>query len=68
MNNFSDYWRSLSPQEKKRLAKAATTSINYLSQVCGGHRNPGLNLARRLVAADPNISMVMFFDHTPQAS
>lgn len=38
--SFRNYWRVLSPEQKKELAIKLHTSTGYLSQVAHGHRNP----------------------------
>jgi DNA-binding transcriptional regulator YdaS (Cro superfamily) len=41
MKTFFDYYKSLSPDEKDKLAQRLKTSLGYLSQLAHGHRNPG---------------------------
>lgn len=38
-------------KERELVAKAAKTKPSYFYQIAGGHRNPKLDLAERLVAA-----------------
>lgn len=40
-----------------RLAAKANTSASYLSQIANGHRVCGLNVAKKLAAADRRISL-----------
>ena len=62
MNTFNDYWRSLTPADKKVLAKKAISSTNYINQIVNGHKNAGLSLVKRLMAADENVTFCMFLD------
>ena len=57
--NFKSHWSSLTPAQKETLAKNATTSVAYLSQVANGHRNAGADLIDRLLVADSNITYRM---------
>ena len=58
--DFSTYFVSLKPSIKKRLAKNALTSVDYLRQIARGNRNAGFATIKKLIAADPNINISMF--------
>ena len=45
---YSDYWRSLSPENKQKLAIAVNTTTNYLRHVMYGRKNAGWKMAREL--------------------
>jgi hypothetical protein len=47
----------LSPAEKKALAERARTEYIYLFQMAAGARQPSPKLARRLVDADPRLTL-----------
>ena len=68
MDNFNQYWESLTPEQKKNLALKARTSYNHLCQVYRGHAGVGGNLSWRLVNADKNISINWFKPKELQAT
>jgi DNA-binding transcriptional regulator YdaS (Cro superfamily) len=39
------YWKVLTPEQKKKLAKSTGTSFAYLSQIANGHRGAGETIA-----------------------
>lgn len=49
--------RSLEPDGREQLAKSAKTSVGYLYLIAGGHRNPSPKLAKKLVEADPRLTL-----------
>lgn len=57
--DFNPFWRSLSSEEKASLARAANTSVAYLSQIAHGHRKAGADVIERLMCADQRISFEM---------
>lgn len=48
MTPFKKYWSDLTPPEKERLAEDLDTSVGYLKLIANGHREPGLELAKRM--------------------
>jgi DNA-binding transcriptional regulator YdaS (Cro superfamily) len=51
MTNFHDYYKSLSSDEKAKLAQSLGTSKPYLSQLATGHRFPGRKILLGISAA-----------------
>ncbi|WP_417883595.1 hypothetical protein [Vibrio rumoiensis] len=45
---FSNYWQSLSPEEKEQLAKSTGTTVSYLRHVATGFHKAGAKLASKL--------------------
>ena len=50
-------FEELSPGEKILLSQRVPANLNYLFQISGGHRKPSPAMARRLVAADPRLTL-----------
>ncbi len=48
MTPFKKYWSKLEAVEKKYLSDELDTSADYLEQIANGHREPGLDLAKRM--------------------
>lgn len=42
------FLQSINADERKKVAKSAGTSVNYLYQIAGGHRDPSKKLAIKL--------------------
>lgn len=57
--NFRAFWVSLTPAQKQQLALDVDSSYMSLSNVAGGHRGIGIDLADRLRAADDRITKAM---------
>jgi len=53
--SFKRDWQGLKAEEKRAFARAADTTVGYLSLIAGGHRKAGPKLAERLVAASGNV-------------
>ena len=49
--------QTMSGEEREELARKAETTVAYLYQIAGGHRQAGSNLAKRLVAADQRLCL-----------
>ena len=49
--------KEMTKDERKKLAEVADCSFLYLYQVAGGHRLPSVRLAKRLVDADPRLTL-----------
>ncbi len=43
-----DYFRALSPDQKRELAKGLGTSLGYLKQIVGGHSRPSATFAAKM--------------------
>ena len=61
MIEFHRFWKELSKAEKDSLASRADTTADYLRLIANGHRNAGRATVKKLVAADDNLSLEMFF-------
>lgn len=48
--DLQQWLRDASPDERERVATAVQTSVAYLYQLAGGHRRPGIDLAKRLAS------------------
>lgn len=58
--NLREAWASMSPERKQAFAKACGTSYTYISQCTGtgpGARQPSVKLCRRMVDADPRLTL-----------
>ena len=53
---FTDFYNSLTKDERVSLASRSNTSINYLYQISAGIRKPGASLSARLKSADIRIT------------
>lgn len=49
--NLKTWLKHTSRRERERVAQHAGTTLAYLDQLAGGHRNPSPALARRLEQA-----------------
>lgn len=43
---FTEFWRALDAEQKKKFAKRCDRSVGYLFLVAGGHRDASPQLAR----------------------
>ena len=66
MNTFTDYYKSLTAEEKDNLAVLSGIKKTYLSNVANGHRNAGRKTILSLMSADEAISFEMFIDAPPK--
>jgi hypothetical protein len=55
--NLRDYFLVTKPDERKQLADAISSSVNYLYNCSMGKRKPGPALCLRLVAYDPRFTL-----------
>lgn len=58
-NTFKEHWTGLSAEEKRELARAAQTSVAYLSQLANGHRRAGIEIIANLQRVDSRITADM---------
>lgn len=49
--DMKTFLQSVDAAERKRVATQAGTSVNYLYQIAGGHRDPSRKMAIRLSEA-----------------
>lgn len=45
---FSEYFKPLSPEEKKQMAKRLDVSLGYLYRLAGGFSSPSLDLTKKI--------------------
>lgn len=43
--------------EREQLAAEVKSTVNYFWQIAGKHKNPGPDLCKRLVAANPKFTL-----------
>ena len=55
--DMKNYLKQAAPWERKALAEIAGTSVAYLYLIGGGHRNPSGKLCKKLVAAEPKLTL-----------
>lgn len=48
---MQEWLKKATAPERDRVAAEAGTSVGYLYQIAGGHRNPSLELSKKLQAA-----------------
>lgn len=51
------YLNQAMPQEREALANAVESSVGYFWLIAGKHRKPGIGLCRRLVLAEPKLTL-----------
>ncbi len=54
---MKNYLKQAAPCDRKILADAAGTSVAYLYLIGGGHRRAGPELCKKLVAAEPKLTL-----------
>ena len=59
MDTFTDFYYSLTIEERESLAARAHTHPGYLWQIATGRRKAGAALIERLMAADDRITFPM---------
>lgn len=52
-----EWWKTLSSEQKKALAKELNSSLNTLSQLFNGHRQPGTSRAREILRASEKLGL-----------
>ena len=55
--DMKTYLKQASPGERTALAKAVASSVGYLYLIGGSHRRPGPELCKKLVAAEPKLTL-----------
>lgn len=55
--DMKTYLKQAVPCDRKTLAAAAGTSVAYLYLIGGGHRRAGPELCKKLVAAEPKLTL-----------
>jgi len=55
--DMKNYLKQAAPCDRKALADTAGTSVAYLYLIGGGHRNPSGKLCKKLVAAEPKLTL-----------
>ena len=54
---MKNYLKQAAPCDRKTLADVAGTSVAYLYLIGGGHRRAGPELCKKLVAAEPKLTL-----------
>jgi len=55
--DIKTFLKRATPHERQQFAEAAETSVAYLYQIAGKHKLPGAKLCRRLVKANPLLTL-----------
>lgn len=55
--DMKTYLKQATPDEREVTASAAGTSVGYLYLIAGGHRRPSTDLTKRLVEAEPKLTL-----------
>jgi hypothetical protein len=55
--DMKTYLRQATPDEREALATEVKSSVGYFYLIAGGHRNPSTGLAKRLVEAEPKLTL-----------
>lgn len=55
--DMKTFLRQSSTDERERLAVKVDSSVGYFYLIAGGHRRPSTDLCKRLVAAEPKLSL-----------
>lgn len=55
--DMKTYLKQATPDARKALAGITGTSVGYLYLIGGGHRRPGPELCKKLVAAESKLSL-----------
>lgn len=55
--NMREFLQVTKAPEREALAQAANTSVGYFWLIAGGHRKPSPGLCRRLVDAEPRLTL-----------
>jgi hypothetical protein len=55
--DMKTFLRQASDDERERLATAVKSSVGYFYLIAGGHRRPSTDLCKRLVSAEPKLSL-----------
>lgn len=56
--NAREFLTQYGPDEAEKVAKLAGTNLAYFKQLAYGHRRASVNLAQKLVNADPRLDFV----------
>lgn len=55
--DMKTYLQQATPEQRENLARNVASSVGYFYLIAGAHRRAGTNLCRRLVAAEPKLSL-----------
>lgn len=55
-----DVWKGLDRAARSRFVRRSRTSVGYIEKLCGGHCCPSLEMAARLIAAEPRLTFEGF--------
>ena len=49
--------QNATPEEREQLASLVDSTVAYFYQIAGGHKQPGPKLCKRLVSAEPRLTL-----------
>jgi hypothetical protein len=55
--DMKTYLKQATPEAREALAAEVGSSVGYFYLIAGGHRNPGTDLCKLLVEAEPNLTL-----------
>jgi hypothetical protein len=55
--DMKSYLRQASEEEREALALSVNSSVGYLYLIAGGHRRPGTDLCKALVASESKLTL-----------
>lgn len=55
--DMKTFLQQAAPDEREALAGAVESSVGYFYLIAGGHRRPSTDLCKRLVEAEPRLSL-----------
>jgi hypothetical protein len=55
--DMKTYLKQAAPDEREALAVIVKSSVGYFYLIGGGHRNPSNRLCKKLVAAEPKLTL-----------
>jgi len=55
--DMKTFLKQSAPEEREALASSVDSSVGYFYLIAGGHRRPSTDLCKRLVHAEPRLSL-----------
>lgn len=55
--DMKTYLKQATPEERQALASKVDSSVAYFYQIAGDHKKPGPQLCKRLVRAEPSLTL-----------
>jgi hypothetical protein len=56
--DMKTFMQTSTPEEREKLANSVNSSVAYFYQIAGGHKKPGSQLCKKLVSADPRLTLI----------